>query len=546
MAGLVAFLVLATALLRAQTPVQEVTIRSHPYILPSAILRAEANLVEAPLTVRDSQGRTIAGLRASDFEVLDNGVPQKIVGFSELHAGARPGDFTASVSHADDVPAAALPPPVPKFVTFFFDDAHLSNADMLFAVRGAHRFIAKGLKPTDWTSIVTTSGQGDLDFTTDASLFSAKLDKLASHTRPAMGGGCGSLDPDESYIFVHRLDYQVIEKGVALAKPCACGDQERESICRPRAMAAAESAAISNWEQTQAESVNTIFALGFAAKKLHESNGTRILVLTSAGFLVRAGQPELERFIDGAVRWNIVIHAIDARGLNPIRGSGESRTAAMIQFNSWMPLEKLTDGTGGHFFKNSNDLAGAMDLAANPEVSYLLAFNPGQHDGEFHKLKIRFKSKRPDSVQFRPGYYSPRDEPEPKQTARGPFDAAVFSKETLHEVPAAVSISTAKASVSVSIVVDLNRLQFTSANGRHAQQIVFLMTLLDPAGGFVTGKEAIMDLALTDERLASLQKTGLKAVATLNAPAGAYQVRTIVREAMKGDLAASTIPVELR
>jgi hypothetical protein len=41
-------------------------------------------------------------------------------------------------------------------------------------------------------------------------------------------------------------------------------------------------------------------------------------------------------------------------------------------------------------------------------------------------------------------------------------------------------------------------------------------------------------------------KDRLKTVATLTAPAGIYQVRTIVREGMKGGLTASTIGVELR
>jgi hypothetical protein len=55
-----------------------------------------------------------------------------------------------------------------------------------------------------------------------------------------------------------------------------------------------------------------------------------------------------------------------------------------------------------------------------------------------------------------------------------------------------------------------------------------------------------MDLALRDETLASLKKTGLKTVAILSAPAGIYPARTIVREGMKGRLSASTMPVELR
>jgi hypothetical protein len=72
-----------------------------------------------------------------------------------------------------------------------------------------------------------------------------------------------------------------------------------------------------------------------------------------------------------------------------------------------MPLENITNGTGGHYFKDSNDLGGAMELAADPEVSYLLAFHAGGADGKFHTLKIRFQSKRDATIQFRPVTFRP-------------------------------------------------------------------------------------------------------------------------------------------
>ena len=523
-------------LLLLQSPPREVVIRSHVYTPPTATLRSETTLVEADLTVRDSQGHTIPNLHASDFEVLDNGVPQKITAFSELHAG---GKFTTPPPSAtkEDIPPADILPPSPKYVTFFFDDNHLGNSGMLFVERAAHAFIAKGLKPSDWTSIVTTSGTGDLDFTNDAKLFADKLDHLQSHTRAEVPSKCG-VGATDSFIVLNNLDYPTIERAIAAATPCACGGAETPMQCRAKAVPLAYSNAESMWEQTQVESVNTIAALGFAAKKLSEVNGTRILVLTSSGFLIRAGEPTMDKFVDGAVRWNIVVHALDAGGL-------AARTQGLLrQSLFWTPMEKVTDGTGGHFFKNTNDLAGAMDLAANPEVTYLLAFNPGPHDGKFHTLKIKFKSKRPESVQFRPGYFSPREEQ--KTSPRAAMDAAVFSKETLREVPAAVTLKPGEKSVAVTVSIDVGGLQFVVNSGRHVQQLVFVMTLLDSTGAFVTGKEAIMDLALTDEKLASLQEEGLKAVATLNAPAGAYQLRTIVREGMKGALAASTLPVNLQ
>jgi hypothetical protein len=70
--------------------------------------------------------------------------------------------------------------------------------------------------------------------------------------------------------------------------------------------------------------------------------------------------------------------------------------------------------------------------------------------------------------------------------------------------------------------------------------------LLDSNGGFLTGEESIMDLALTAEKLASMNKTDLTAIATLPAHPGVYQIRAIVHEGMRGKIAAQTSPAEVR
>jgi VWFA-related protein len=469
-----AALILSCAwLLGAQTPVEEVVIRTHPYAPPSTILRAESNLVEADLTVRDATGHSIGGLQASDFEVFDNGRPQTITAFSELKTDAK---------------AAAGPPPAPKFVTFFFDDLHMGQLDLPFVKQAARAFATKYLKPEDRMSIMTTSGAGDLDFTGDAKLFAEKSDRLTLHT----------------HVVLSLEDYQ-------------------------------------------ADSLNTLAALGAAAKRLAAAPGTRILVWMSSGFIIHIGngndvEPDVQRLIDAAVHWNVEVHAIDAKGLYPPGTNSALRR----------PLREISQGTGGHLFENTNDFTSSMELAAKPEVTYLLAFNPGGRDGKFHTLKIRFKSKRGELLEFRPGYFSRKDdESEKRLAARAPMDEAVFSKQTLQGVPTAVTLTGGQPKdgaipVSIGITVDVNGLQFTSSHGRHMQQIVFLMTLLDGSGGYVTGKESIMDLALTDTKLAALKKGGLRAVATLDAAPGTYQVRTVVREGMKGSLAASTTAVELR
>jgi VWFA-related protein len=552
------FLTLYTLLLCAQTPVQEVVIRTHSYTPPSTVLHAESNLVESGLIVRDARGRAVGGLHAADFEVLDNKVPQQITAFSELRPDGQPNAPTVAAGSGklpETVPAANVPPAGRRFVTFFFDDFHMSIGDLAFVRKAAHAFIAKGIKPLDSMSIVTASGQGDLDFTNDAQLFAERVDHLGPHSQYVVPSYCG-VSPVDSYIVLHNLDGQIIEEAIGAAVKCAgCSEGDTPQGCRSKALAVATQLASSAWEQLQAQSLNTLSALRFAAQRLSGANGTRILVLTSSGFLLRPGvPPELQNFIDAAARWNIVVHAIGAQGIETrMTGPKDSLRRSLFL----MPLENIANGTGGHYYRDNNDIAGDMELAASPDVTYLLAFNPGSPDGKLHTLKIRFKTKRPESLEFRPSYFSSSSisASEKALTARAPLDDAVFSKQTLHDVPATVTLAEVEPKdgpkddsipVSIHITVDLNRLQFAIANGRHMQQMVFLMTLLDADGNFVTGKESIMDLALTDEKLDSLKKDGLKTVATLNARAGSYQLRTVVREGMKGALTASTTAVELR
>jgi VWFA-related protein len=466
-------LAVCAALLVAQQNVQEVVIHTHPYTPPSLILHAQTDLVEAGLTVRDANGHAVSGLKASDFEVFDNGVPQTITAFSETRSDT-----------------SRAPAPAARFVTFFFDDLHMGVLNLPFVKQAAHAFADKHLRPGDRMSIDTTSGTEFLDFTDDARLFAHKVDALNLHSHPSLS----------------RDDYQN-------------------------------------------DSVNTLAALESAAKRLSEMPGARVLLFVSAGFIMHIGiandvQPQVDKLIDAAVRWNVAIPAIDAKGLSDLP---PQILAAMNR-----PLREISFGTGGHLFENSNDLQGSMELAANPEVTYSLGFTPGVRDGKFHALKIRFTSKRQESLEFRPGYFSSKDDgAEKKLAARAAFDAAVFSNETLRGVPTAVSLAggapkDGAVPVSIGITVDVNGLQFATDHGRHVQQLVFLVALLDSSGGFVTGKESIVDLALSDAKLASFKRDGLKTVATLDAPPGVYRVRTVVREAVKGGLAAITTAVELR
>jgi VWFA-related protein len=386
-------------------------------------------------------------------------------------------------------------PAAPRFITFFFDDFHMgapgTDVFTLPAVKQAARaFATQFLKPGDRMSIATTSGLGVLDFTDDAKRFAQASDRLNFRGH--------------------------VSRSVA---------------------------------EYQADVLTTLESLRMAVKRLAEVPGTRILVFISAGFVAQFQtrrlhlnvEPQVKDMIDAATYGSVAIHVIDAKGL-------ALRSPWVLN----QPLQEIAEATGGHFFQNSNDLVGSMELAAHPEISYSLAFTPVKRDGKFHKLKIRFTSKRADTLEFRPGYISRKDD-DPKATpaAHSAIDEAVFSKQNSTDVPAAVALQAVQLKeglvrVSVFVTVDVKPLQFATSHGRHMQRLVLLSVLLDLNGGFVTGVESTMDLALTDSTLTSFQKDGLRTVAKLDAAPGVYRLRTVVREGMKGNLGASTAMIELR
>lgn len=492
------------AALLAQPSAQEVRIRTYPYEPPSTVLRAEVNLVEAPLTVRDASGHTVGGLHASDFKVLDNGVAQPITAFSELHAGGR--SASSNPRQSQDAPASVAPQerPEPRYIECFFDDLHTYNRDgavtkvpagVEFLKHAARDFIGQGVRANDWLSIATASGQDELDFTQDAGQFAKKFESLHSRAYAASGAA-----------------YQV-------------------------------------------QALNTIAALGEAVNKLSVAPGARMLVMISHGFYSREGQPQMEKIFDAALRASITVNAIYAFGLD-VTPAELGPAAFIAQDNQrWLngiTMQDLAERTGGHFFKDTNGFGRAMAEAVYPDSTYLIAFRPGEPDGKMHRLKIRFRVNRPDTLEFRQSYYSRRDDDhEKKLAARAAMDEAVLGTTALRDVAAAVTLAGGRPKngavpVSIGINVDVNRLQFAADHGRRAQQLVFIMALLGPAGGFVTGKESIMDLALTDAKLAALKKDGLKVSGRLEAPPGVYRVRIVVREGMKGQMAADSAMVELR
>ena len=153
--------------------------------------------------------------------------------------------------------------------------------------------------------------------------------------------------------------------------------------------------------------------------------GQSTLILVSPGFLTitQEALTQESHLIDLAAQSNVVISALDARGLytteftasEPSLGSTHTmlmkseyrRSSGTMAENV---MSELADGTGGTYFHNSNDLdAGFKSLTDAPDCVYLLEFTPTnvKNTGSYHRLKVKI-DREGLRLQARHGYFVPK------------------------------------------------------------------------------------------------------------------------------------------
>jgi VWFA-related protein len=157
--------------------------------------------------------------------------------------------------------------------------------------------------------------------------------------------------------------------------------------------------------------------------------GSRTIVMVSPGFyLLNDHRTDEMDLINNAVRNNVVISSLDARGLYALTAGGKTeslgpnaadaltmaaknikmqyqRQAALVNVDV---LQELADDTGCNFFKDNNDFVGGLKrVATQPQYIYVLGFAPQnlKLDGSYHQLKIVLKNGAGLDMQARRGYF---------------------------------------------------------------------------------------------------------------------------------------------
>jgi hypothetical protein len=364
-------------------------------------------------------------------------------------------------------------------------------------------------------------------------------------------------------VTANHLDLVVTnEKARELVKSCnrsICPDSDSARIditppC-PAALAVVTGLADSYWMQVRRQSVDTILTLRGIVDFLAQVNGTRVILLASSGFLAGTLEADQDQVINRALRAGVVINSLDAKGLYVEDTPGDGLYGQLLntrpQDAASRPLAYLSDGTGGLFFHSNNDLdLGFRKLGMQPETSYLLGYVPDPPDGKYHQLKVSLAEKRHDSVQARKGYMAvaaPEEKPAPERR----IDREVLGADQLNEVPVTVTarpdkLENGRPVARLAFQWEAAKMRFQLQDGARSQKLHIVAALLDDRGNFVTGKEGVVEFALSESTFARAESGGLNMAMSLEAPAGTYRLRTVVVEDGEARVSATTQAVELR
>jgi hypothetical protein len=291
-------------------------------------------------------------------------------------------------------------------------------------------------------------------------------------------------------------------------------------------------------------------------------------VLVSSGFLVTINhlQDELD-VIDRAIRANVIISTLDARGLYTIIPGGDAstsntsqaaaRTKARYQEEAALAhadvLGDLADGTGGTFFHNNNDLReGFHRTGSTPEFMYVLGFAPQnlKFDGSLHTLKVTLKDTKGVTVQARRGYYAPKHSTTPAEDAKEEIRVAVFSRDEMSDIPVELHTQFFKttdqtARLSVLAHVDLKHLHFKKAEGRNWNTVSIVAALFDRNGILVSALEKDFEMRLKDESFEARVAAGVAMKTSFDVAPGSYVVRLVVRDSEGQTMAARNGVIEI-
>ena len=514
--------------------------QSQPPQQPPITFRAEVNYVEVDTRVLDQQGKFVGDLKPEDFQVFEDGKPQKVTAFSLVNIPVerveRP--LFASKPIEPDV-RNNMQAADGRIYVIMLDDYHTAALRSQRVKLAARQFIERYVGANDLAAVVHTSGRGDAgqEFTTSQTRLLRAVDKFMG--RKLNSSTMNMVD-----------DVQRRAGTPAAGDPAADIDDKERGFNARNALDSIRNVATYLGNIHGRRKAIVFFSEGID----YDINNMFSDQVTEAQTVMDATRD----MIAAATRANVVVYAVDPRGLG-----AEFQDLASIQsfpddtslglgmssiFNevrlSQDSLRVMGEETGGFAVVNQNNFRDAFQRIVDDNSSYYVMgyySTNDRRDGRFRKIEVKLSNKPGLTVRARKGYVAPRGKaPEaPKTTANGPsleLKDAMESPLPLTGLPLALTAAVfkgpaPKGSVVISTFIVGSGLPFADNGGMMKNDLEVLSVATDDKGKAFPTDRSTVNLNMKPDTAKRVSATGLRVIQSLELNPGRYTLRVAVREA---------------
>ena len=500
------------------------------------VIRTFTHLVEVSVTATDTHGRHAGGLQRSQFEVLDGGVRQRIVFFSE-HAVSQPvasalpeGVFT---NQPGTLPGAAPAPPT----VVLFDALNTRFSEQFQAREALRKFLesaggrAIALYGLNTRLLLLSDFTADpvaLERGLDAFAPTENLNRMAAAPRAAATGL--PTDYFENLSAESEAKYYMPERRV-----------------RP-----------------------TIAALTAIADRIAAIPGRKNLVWVSGSFPVSFGLGRSRVFIDpmhDAATFgeelaplarrlnsaNIAVYPVNTAGVASLDLGVEDHLSPMSPgFSATLlpdsgyraTLTKIAEWTGGTV-TSSNDIGDQLRKSFDDgRQDYLLAFYAPRWDGKYHELRVSVHTPGV-KARTRKGYYAV-DEPaiDPAKRLRDAVADAADAMEIPMEVAPVKKGAAGHWTVTTRAHVPGSALAFEKTADGWTAGVRLVFVQIDAAGKRLSQLDQDLSMKLSETKHALAATEGLRFTTPVAMRGSAAQLRVLLQDRASGAVGSVTMELD--
>jgi len=503
----------------------------------------DTKLTVINVTVKDKAGRPVTDLKKEDFQLLEDGVAQKITVFDREDLSSDPLAPMSFTQRPQTIEERA-PTPAPgasvdsqaardpkrfqdrRLIGLFFDMTSMQPLEQARAQEAAIKWVQSQMTAADLAGVMTFGSKFRMvqEFTDDRDLLIKTLKGLTLGDSSDLQG-LAATAADE-------------------------GDDSGSFVA----------------DQTEFNIFNTdrkLTALEDAARKLSVYPEKKALIYFSSG-VNKTGidnQAQLKATVNAAVRSNVSFYPVDARGLVAEAAGGDATVASpngtgilsstaqgnrRSTFNdSQETLSTLAADTGGKALLDSNDLTLGIRQAQQDISSYYIIGYYSSNtaaDGKYRRVQIKLASSIQAKLDYRNGYYASKTFAKfTSADKERQLEEALTLGDPVSELPLALEVDYFRVAkdryfIPISVKVPGSAIGFSKKGANETNQLDFIGQVRDSNGRLVGGVRDQITVKLNEANAAQVDRRYMQYDSGLTLASGNYSLTFLTREGLTGKM----------